>query len=104
MELIKQIKQAEAQARQIIEQAKADAVKQAEIGRQNRQQDLANAEQQRKKVTEAAVAAAQKEASTKVESLKAKAANERQQLRDKANNKMPPAVAKVMEYLRSHSA
>jgi V/A-type H+-transporting ATPase subunit G/H len=104
MELIKQIKQSEAQARQIIDQAKIDAAKQAEVGRQNRQQDLAKAEQQRTKATESAVAAAQKEASAEVENLKAKAENERQQLRDKANTKMPPAVAKVMEYLRSHSA
>jgi len=104
MELIKKIKQSEAQARQIIDQAKADAAKQAEMGRQNRQQDLAKAEQERTKATEAAVAAAQKEAAAEVDNLKAKAENERQQLRDKANTKMPPAVAKVMEYLRSHSA
>ena len=44
MELIKKIKQAEAQARQIIEQAKADAALQAEENRKNRQQALAKAE------------------------------------------------------------
>jgi V/A-type H+-transporting ATPase subunit G/H len=104
MELIKKIKQSEAQARQIIDQAKADAAKQAELGRQNRQQDLAKAEQQRTKAIEVAVATARSQATAEVENLKAKAENERQQLRDKANNKMPPAVAKVMEYLRSHSA
>ena len=47
MELIKQIKQAEAQAQQIIDQAKADAAKQAEEGRQNRQRAMTKAEQQR---------------------------------------------------------
>ncbi len=104
MELIKQIKQSETQARKIIDQAKADAAKQGEVGRQNRQQDLAKAEQQRTKATEAAVTAARSQATAEVDNLKAKAENERQQLRDKANAKMPPAVAKVMEYLRSHSA
>ncbi|MHC4543308.1 MAG: hypothetical protein ACYTDW_00855 [Planctomycetota bacterium] len=104
MELIKQIKQAEAQAQQILDQAKANVARQAEEARKNRQQALAKAEQERTKVTEAAVAAARSQATVEVENLKAKAENSRQQLRDKTNNKMPPAVAKVMEYLRSHSA
>ena len=104
MELIKKIKQSETQAQQIIEQAKVDAAKQAELDRQNRQQALAKAEQERTKATEAAVAAARSQATAEIENLKAKAENERQQLRDKANTKMPLAVAKVMEYLRSHSA
>ena len=104
MELIKQIKQAEAKAQEIIEQAKADAAQQAEKGRTSRLQTLAKAEQERKKATEAAVAAAQSESLAEVENLKAQAENDRQQLRDKTNTKMAQAVARVMDYVGSHSA
>ena len=100
MELIKQIKQAEAKAQEIIEQAKANAAKQAEEVRASRLQALAEAEQERKKTTEAAVAAAEAQSLAEVENLKAQAENDRQQLRDKANTKMPAAVAKVMDYLK----
>lgn len=103
MELIKKIKQSEEQARQIIEQAKADAAKQAEVTRKNRQQALAKAEQERKKTIEAAVAAAQKEASAEVEKLKAKAENDRRQLRDNVKDKMAQAVGKVTDYVGSQS-
>jgi V/A-type H+-transporting ATPase subunit G/H len=104
MELIKQIKQAEAKAQEIIEQAKADAAAQAEENRHNRQQALVKAEQERKKTTEAAVAAAQKDASAQVEKLKAKAEKDRRQLRDNVADKMAQAVARVMDYVGSHSA
>lgn len=103
MELIKQIKQSEAQAQQIIEQAKADVAKQAEEGRQNRQQALAKAEQQRKKTTESAVASAQSQATAEVENLKAQAEKDRQQLRDHVADKMAQAVGKVMDYVGSQS-
>ena len=103
MELIKQIKKAEAQAQQIIDQAKADAAKQAEENRKNRQQDLAKAEQQRTKATEAAVATAQAQATAEVETLKAQAEKDRQQLRDHVADKMAQAVGKVMDYVGSQS-
>ncbi len=48
MELIKKIKQSEAQAQEVIEQAKAEAAKQAEKGRDNRLAAMTEAEQQRK--------------------------------------------------------
>jgi V/A-type H+-transporting ATPase subunit G/H len=103
MELIKKIKQSEEQARQIIEQAKADAAKQAEVARKKRQQALAKAEQERKKTIEAAVAAAQKEATAEVEKLKEKAGNDRRQLRDNVKDKMAQAVGKVTDYVGSQS-
>ncbi len=59
MELIKKIKKAEAQAQEIIEQAKIEAAGRAEEGRENRHQALIDAEQHRKKATEAAIAEAQ---------------------------------------------
>jgi vacuolar-type H+-ATPase subunit H len=51
MELIKQIKQAEAQAQEIIEKARTDAVKQADEGRRKRQAAIDQAEQERRKAT-----------------------------------------------------
>ena len=100
MELIKKIKQAEAQAREIIEQAKAEAARQAEKGRENRLQLLAQTEQERKKATEAAIAAAESKGLAEVKQLKAQAEKDRQQLRDNVSSKMAGAVAKVMDYLK----
>jgi len=100
MELIKRIKQAEAQAREIIEQARAQAAQQAEKGRTSRIKVSEEAEQQREKTVEAAVAAAQTQGLAEVENLKAQAENQRQQLRKKTAGRMAPAAAKVMDYLR----
>ena len=100
MELIKKIKQAEAQAREIIEQAKTEAARQAEKGRENRLQLLTQTEQERKKATEAAVAAAESEGLAEVKKLKVQAEKDRQQLRDNVSSKMAGAVAKVMDYLK----
>lgn len=100
MELIKKIKQSEAQAHEIIEQAKAEAVRQAEKGRDNRLAAMAEAEQQRKQATEAAIAAAQSQGSAEVEELKTQAKDQRRQLREKTANKMATAAEKVMDYLR----
>lgn len=101
MELIKTIKQAEAQAREIIEQAKAEAARQAEENRKNRIAALAEAEQARKKAIEAAVSAAQSQGLKEVEKLKVKAENQRRKLRDKVGSKMGGATARVIDYLRS---
>jgi len=100
MELIKKIKEAEAQGRQIIEQAKADAARQAEKEREQRRQALIQTEQKRKKTTEAAVAAAESEGLAEVKKLKAQAEKRRQQLRNKVESKKAGAVARVMDYLR----
>jgi len=102
MELIKKIKQAEQQAQEIIEQARADAAAQAEEARQHRRQLLEKAEQQRKKATEAAVAEAQSQGRAEVENLKAQAEKSRQELCNKARSKMAKAIARVMDYLGSH--
>jgi len=100
MELIKKIRQAEAQAQEIIEQAKAGAAGKTEDGRKNRRRLLAEAEQERKKAIEAAVAAAQSQGLAEIERLKTQAGEKQQQLRDKAAGKMAPAATKVMDYLR----
>jgi V/A-type H+-transporting ATPase subunit G/H len=100
MELIKKIKQAETQAQEIIEQAKAESASGAEEGRKNRRRLLAEAEQERKKVIEAAVAAAQLQGLAEIEKLKTQAGEKQRQLRDKSASKMAPAAAKVIDYLR----
>ena len=100
MELIKKIKQSEAQAQEIIEQAKAEVANQAEKGRDNRLAAMTEAEQQRKEATEAAIAATQSQGREQVEQLKAQAEDQRRQLRDKTGSKMATAAAKVMDYLR----
>ncbi len=100
MELIKKIKESETKANEIIEQAKAEAVKQAEKGRENRLAATNEAAQQRKQAIEAAVAEAHSQASAEVDKLKAQAQQNRQQLRDKTGSRMATAAAKVMDYLR----
>ncbi len=100
MELIKKIKQSEAQAQEIIEHAKAQAVKQAEKGRENQLATMTEAEQQRKKAPDSAVAAAQSQGRAEVEQLKTQAEDQRRQLCDKTANKMATAAEKVMDYLR----
>ena len=104
MELIKKIKEAEAQAQQIIEQAKAQSAGQAEQGRESRLQVLTEAEQERKKALEAAVAVAHSQAVAEIKDLKAQAEKKRQQLRERVANKIAGAVVKVMDYLGSHFA
>lgn len=100
MELIKQIKQAETQAQEIIEQAGVEAARQTEKGRENRLAVLTEAEQERKKAIEAAVAGSRSESLAEIELLKAEAEKKRQQLRNKAAGKMDKAAAKIIDCLR----
>jgi len=100
MELIKNIKKAEAQAQEIIEQARIEAAEKAEKGRENRRQALIDAEQHRKKTTEAAIAEAQAKGRAEVDKLKAKAENKRRELRNKTGSRMATGAAKVTDYLR----
>lgn len=100
MELIKKIKKAEAQAQEVIEQARIQVTEQAEKGRENRRQALTDAEQHRKKATETAIAEAQTRGHAEVDKLKSQAENERQELRNKTGSRMATAAAKVTDYLR----
>ena len=100
MELIQKIKKAEAQAQEIIEQAKVEATEQAEKGRENRRRALADAEQKRKNAIDAAIAEAQARGRAEVENLKSQAEHKRQELRDKTGSRLAAAAAKVTDYLR----
>ena len=102
MELIKKIKQAEQQAQEVIEQAKAGAAKLAEKGRENRLAAVTEAERQRKKAAEAAVAQARSQGLAEIENLKMQAEKQRQELHDKAGRRLAAAVARVIDYLGSH--
>ena len=103
MELIKKIKQTEAEARKIIEQAKTQAAELAEQSRENRRLALEKAELAREKNIEATVSGAESEGLAEIEQLKAHAEKNRQQLRDKTADKIAAAAAKVMDYLGSGS-
>ncbi len=100
MDVIKKIKQAESEAQEIIERAKAEGAKRAEQWRSNRLERLAQAEVERKKAVESAISAARSQGLAEAENLKAKAERERQPLREKAAERMAGAATKVMDYLR----
>jgi len=100
MELIQKIKDTEAQAQQIKDDAKAEAVRRAEEFQQKKQQSLDNAEQQRKKAIETAVAKAKTEGLEQAGQLNAQAEKDRQQLHDKTRSRVDAAVASVMDYLK----
>lgn len=100
MDLIKKIKQAETQAKEIINKAKEEVVKRAEEGRLTHLESLSRAESERKKAIEEAVSAAQSEAKVEIEQLKAQAETDRHQLGQAAQGKMEGAVARVLDYLK----
>jgi V/A-type H+-transporting ATPase subunit G/H len=101
MELIKKIKETEAQAQEIIDRAKADTVRLAEEGRKKRLAVLSDAEQQRKRAIQSALAAARSQGLAEAQKLKEQARKERQGLRQKAEGKIAAAAARVMDYLKS---
>ena len=99
MELIKQIKEAESQAKQILEQAKVDAVKLADEAKTKHADMLAQAEQERKQAIDAAVTKAETASMGDVENLKADAARRREELQADVKPKIESCVAKVMQQL-----
>ena len=100
MELIKKIKEAESQARQIIEHAKTQVTQQGEQNQQSRVEAFNSAGQQRKKAIDESIAKAQAGGLAEVEQLKEQADKDRHQLQENARSKMAGATEKVMEYLK----
>jgi V/A-type H+/Na+-transporting ATPase subunit G/H len=100
MELITKIKQAEADAQQMIEQAKADAGRGAEETRRKRAARLAEAEQARRKAVETAVERAQEQGRTEAAALKAESDKQCEQLRRQTESKIDAAVQRVVGYLK----
>ena len=102
MELIKQIKEAETNAKQIIEQAKADAVRIAEQAYQERTEKLKEAQDKRKIAIEQAVVQAEKSGAAQAETLKNEAKQEIQQLKSQSESKMSSCVDKVLNSLKEN--
>lgn len=100
MELIKKIKQTEAQAQEIVEQARVDAIAMAQEQRKDHQKSMDQAEHERKKAIDAAVALATTEGQTEIEQLGAKAQQDRKTLREKTKPAIAGAVAKVVDFLK----
>jgi len=100
MELIKKIKETEAQAQEIVEQARADAVAMSEEHRKKRGQTMEQAEHERKKAIDSSVAGAASQAQTEIKTLRAKAEQDRTGLRDKTRPAIAGAVTKVMDFLK----
>ena len=101
MELIKHIKEAESQAKEIIAQAGTDAAGLAEGARFRKAELLTEVEQQRKSTIEAAVAEAESEAAGEVQKLRAEGQKQQEDLKAKAEAKMDKCVEKVMQQLMS---
>jgi F0F1-type ATP synthase membrane subunit b/b' len=100
MELIKQIKEAEAQAKEIVEQAKVDAAAIGEDSRARQAEQMDIAREERKQAIERAVGEAEAAGQSEVEGLKAQAAEEKQQLQAGARARIDSCAGRVMDYLR----
>jgi len=96
MELIKKIKQAEAQAKEIVEQARAEAVKIADESAAARSKELDEADALRRKSIESAIADAEKAGQVEVETLQNTETEKKQALIDGARQKMDAAVSKIV--------
>ena len=100
MELIKQIKQAEAQAKEIVEQARSATAKIAEQTREKQVQMLAAAEAERKEAIKSAVNRAEQTGAGEIESLKKQSAEQIGQVEQNAQAKLEGCAVKVLEHLR----
>jgi V/A-type H+/Na+-transporting ATPase subunit G/H len=100
MEIIKQIKAAEQEAKEIVEQAKSDAIKISEDFVAERDRLKAQAADQRRKAIEAAIADAETKAQQQVKQLKDDGAALIEQMRSEAKSKVDAAATKVVDTLK----
>ncbi|MBW8015564.1 MAG: hypothetical protein FVQ82_05195 [Planctomycetes bacterium] len=96
MELIKKIKEAEAQARELIEKAHSDAGRIAEESAADRNSKLEEADDQRREAIEKAVADAENAGQSEVDALSNSEAKKKQALVDNARQKIDAAVNKIV--------
>lgn len=101
MELIKQIKNAEAQSKQIIEQAKVESAKMVAEATANRSEQFEKASQRRNETIKKAVSQAETEGLAEAEQLKAQAEQALKKLRNNAAQKSGAAVAKIVEAIKA---
>jgi vacuolar-type H+-ATPase subunit H len=96
MEIIKQIKAAETQAKEIIEKAKTEAVQIAEDFSKNRQTQQADADEKRRAAVGKAVEVAEIAAKEEVKQLMADGSSVRSEMEKKAATKIDAAATKVV--------
>jgi vacuolar-type H+-ATPase subunit H len=101
MDLIKKIKNAEQQAKKIVEQAKNKAAEEELKFNQKKISTLEQAGVQRKKDTDTAVEKAASQAGSELEKLKQQSQKQKQQLQKKADEKKQQSVKKIVDYLKS---
>ncbi len=97
MELIRQIKQAEQEARDIVDQGRAETVLLAEEGRNKHAEQTSIAQAQRRKAIDEAVAQAQEQGQAEVEQLRAQSQEQIEQLRQRASARMDGCVERVVQ-------
>ena len=97
MELIKQIRKAEQDAKGIIEKAKVDAVQMGESWAVKRSEELAKAEDERKAAILEAVAKSEEAGAGEVEALMSQGEQSRNDIANKARTKIDSAIQKVVD-------
>ena len=100
MELIKQIKQAEAESKQIIEQAKAESAQMIAASAAKGIQEIKEAGLKRNEIIEKVVNDAKAQGMAQAQQLKTQAEQTLEALRNKANERSESAVAKIAETVK----
>ncbi|HSV26446.1 MAG TPA: hypothetical protein VLH60_01005 [Sedimentisphaerales bacterium] len=101
MELIKQIKEAETKAKEIVASAHRHALLLVEGAAKRREEAFAKARQRRKESVTAAVERAGTQAETEAGQYRQKAGRQREELAASARSKMGGAAEEVLNYIRS---
>ena len=101
MELIKQIKAAEENSKQIVEQAKAEALRITEDARKAQDVKQKEAQDQRRDAVAAAIVEAEQLGQSQVEELKQQGSEQIEQLKSQVGGKMSGCVDKVIQHLRN---
>lgn len=100
MELIKKIKQAEAEAKEIVEKARVEAGHIADASAADRSSKLEEADVLRRQSIESAVAESEQTGQVEVEALAGSEAERKQALVDNARQKMDAAVNKIVAAIK----
>ena len=100
MELIKQIKDAENQAKEIFEKARKDAVVLAERTRLDYEEQFRKAQIKRQETIDNSIALAQQKAQSQVEELAAQGRQEIEAVKQMAGRSMESCVAVIMSRLK----
>lgn len=101
MELIKQIKNAEAQSKQLIEQAEAKSAQMLAAAANENRQQLEQAAKQRDEIIKKAVSHGREQGLAEAEKLKATAEQVLKDLRKNAAKKSDSTVTKIVEEVKS---